>query len=245
MEFDLLIPQNNNAEAKLPRAFLSEYNAEQAPRASSQMLGNERELARRAAELNHQRVIFLKELNSHKEVIQYASTLKNLNLPVDFGVGLLVKPTKRKDLDKIKNLHGAVEVVVVMSDGSEQVNRAVVETSRIDYVFNLASATGRDHTHYRRGGVNQVIAKLMVENGMKYGLSFSRFLSEKQRRIKDSASIPSGIQGRRIRLLGRWIFNAKVFRKYNVPVEVFSMASEVWDVRSPDALGAFGRIVAP
>jgi len=190
---------------------------------------NEKELASRAAELNHGKVIFLKELNNHKDVIRYASTLKNMGLAVDFGVGLLVKPTKRKDLDKIKNLHSVVDVVVVVSDGSEQVNRAVVETSRIDYVFGLASSTGRDHTHYRRGGVNQVVAKLMAGNGQTYGLSFSRFLAEKE--------------GRRKSILGRWIFNAKVFRKYRVPLEVFSLASSPWDIRSPDALGAFGRLL--
>jgi len=178
---------------------------------------NEKELASRAAELNREKVIFLKEFKDTQEAKRYTSTIK----------GLLI--TSKKDLVKVRALKQHVDSVVVVSDASEAFNRAVVETKGIDYVFNLASSMGRDHTHYRRGGVNQVIAKLMVENGIKYGISFSRFLAEEQRR--------------RIVLLGRWIFNAKIFKKYGVPVEVFSMASLPDDIRSADALGVFERII--
>ena len=178
--------------------------------------GNERELASRAAELGWEKVIFLKEFKDSQEIKQYAH-LK----------GLLIKT--KKDLNKIRKLKQFVDAVVVISDSTEAFNRAAVETKGVDYIFNLASSMGRDHTHYRRGGVNQVIAKLMRDNNIKYGVSFSRFLSLEQRP--------------RIALLGRWIFNSKVFKKYNVPIEVFSLASDVADIRSMNSLASFQRLI--
>lgn len=180
---------------------------------------NEKELLLRAKELGWEKVIFLKEFKSKEEVNQYRETWKD--------VGLLVKVTSRKDLYIIDKLRNSVDVVVAVSDGSEEVNRIIVEAKKIDYVFGLETASGRDHTHYRRGGVNQVVARFMHENGQKYGMSFSRYLDEEKRAL----------------LFGRWKFNAKILKKFKVPVEVFSFTSNVWEVRSADALLAIERLV--
>tara|TARA_Y100000310_G_C20423963_1_gene688062 strand:+ start:46 stop:609 length:564 start_codon:yes stop_codon:yes gene_type:complete len=177
--------------------------------------GNEKELLARAKELGSE-VIFLKEFKDKSEMDRYASPK-----------GLLI--TSKKDLIKIRNLKQFVDLIVVISDSSEEFNRAIVETKGVDYVFNLASSSGRDHTHYRRGGVNQVIAKLMKEKGIKYGISFSRFLQEKQ--------------WRRIVLLGRWLFNARVLKKYNVPIEVFSLTDDPDNIRSQSMLKSFQRVI--
>jgi len=174
---------------------------------------NEKELLIRAKELNNE-VIFLKEFKDKSDIDRYAAPK-----------GLLIKT--RKDLNKIRKLKQYVDLVVVISDATEQFNRQAVETKGVDYIFNLEGSTGREHTHYRRGGVNQVIAKLMRDNNIKYGISFSRYLEQRQS----------------ITLLGRWLFNSKVFKKYNVPIEVFSLASDVNDIRSKNMLASFQRII--
>ena len=191
---------------------------------------NELALAKQAQLLNYQGLIFLKIFKSPKEIKQYRELLKIQKIPIKYEIGLLIQPTKPSELQLAQKLKSFVKLVAVISDGSEKINRATLETKDVDYIFGLASATGRDHTHYRRGGVNQVLAKLARDNGIKYGLSFSRFLEE--------------ADWRRVRLLGRWIFNAMIFRKYKVPTEVFSMASKPENIRSLAILNAAKNVIA-
>lgn len=190
---------------------------------------NELALAHQAQLLNHISITFLKPFKRPAEIKQYGELLKNQNMPIKYNIGILIQPTKPKDLQLAKKLKPFVKTIVVISDGSEKLNRACLETPHIDYVFNLATATGRDHTHYRRGGVNQVHAKLARDNQITYGISFEKLLAE--------------TNWRRVKLLGRWLFNAKIFKKYKVPIEVFSLASQPENVRSPSILAATERII--
>lgn len=190
---------------------------------------NELDLSKQAQLLNHTSITFLKPFKSLKEVNQYAATLSKLKLPIEAEIGLLIQPTKASELQLAQKLKSFVKLIIAISDGSEIINRAILETPSIDIVFNLSSATGRDHTHYRRGGVNQVLAKLARDNQIAYGLAFERLLTE--------------TGWRRVRLLGRWLFNAIIFRKYNVPVKVFSLASKPENIRSPAILEAAERVI--
>lgn len=189
MQFDLLIPKNN-----------------------------EEELAQRAKDLGI-KVIFLKEFSKAEEIKKYKFT----------NIGLLVKVRSKKDLIRAIQLKSLVKLIVAVSNGEEEINRIILSSKGIDYAFGLATATGKDHTHYRRGGVNQVLAKLAKENRIAYGLGMNEYTSLD---IK-----------KRIILLGRWIFNSKIFRKYSVPVELFSLASKPEEMKSKSELITFKRLI--
>ncbi len=190
---------------------------------------NELALATRAQLLNHTEIIFLKPFKKPSEIKQYREHLKTQKIPLKYDIGVLIPITKVSDLALAQKLKQFVKTVAVISDGSEKINRACLESKHVSHVFNLSTATGRDHTHYRRGGVNQVLAKLARDNKITYGVSFSRLLEE------------TGWNG--VRLLGRWLFNAKIFNKYKVPITIVSLASRPENIRSPAILEATKRII--
>lgn len=186
---------------------------------------NEKELASRAKELGISELVFLKRFRSAEEVNRYAATLSAL--PIAARAGLLLD--KKADLKLARRLKQYVSIVVVKSDGSEDFNRAIFECEDVDIATDIASSTGRDHTHYRRSGLNQVLAKLAKENKISYALNFSRLLSLQQRQ--------------RVLLLGRWMQNCRIFGKYGVPVGLYSFASDIREIRNKSDLEAFGRIL--
>ncbi len=173
---------------------------------------NEKELLARSKQLNS-KLKFLYEVKTKKE------------LPKDCGV--LVKVEKLADL-KLADKFLPKTFVVVAAEEKELV-RAACSKKSVSAVTHLATATGRDHTHYRRGNVNQVTAKLAAENKVDYIVDFSRILA---------------LEGRaRELLLGRIKQNIKIFKKYKVPVSVASFARNEYELRNLKDLEAFGRVL--
>lgn len=179
---------------------------------------NEKELLARAKSLGSE-LVFLKEFKSLNEIKKYKK---------QFGkVGFLINAETANDLNRAKAFKKEVDYVVAISDGSEAVNRAIFESKHVDIALNMASSGGRDHTHYRRGNVNQVLAVLAKENNITYGLSFARALNCKRLGL----------------LMGRWMQNIRVFKKYGVGVILCSFASSEWELRSGSDLKSFLRLL--
>jgi len=157
-----------------------------------------------------------KEILSYLEKLGYSSALK----------AVVFQPRNVADFKKLKFLP---DTLVLGSAQDEKLIRRLLEDKRIDGLINIESSTGREHTHYRRSGVNQVIAKIARENGKFYCMDFSRILQ-------------TPIYNRYI-LLGRMVQNIRIFQKYRVPIAIASFASNKYELRNRDALESFVRVL--
>ncbi len=174
--------------------------------------GNEKEILARAKELGSE-LILLYEIKTKKDLPK--------------GGGVLIKAEKITDPNRADKFPPKTPIVVASTN--EETIRAACSKRNITYITHLATSTGRDHTHYRRGNINQVIAKLCKENKIGYIIDFSRILELEG-------------WGREL-LIGRIKQNIRIFKKYEVPIQVASFAKNEYELRNPKDLEAFGRVL--
>lgn len=174
---------------------------------------NEKEIIEVAKELGYSGVIFLylpkkvKEIKSGELEVYTGLIIKGKNL----------SRIKKKDLDK--------NIVVAQGDGSEEVNKAILSNKNVDIVIDISSVKGREHTHYRKSTLNQVLAKLALKSKIAYAVNFNRILNEKER----------------IKLIGRVKQNIKIFQQLKVQVMISSFATNKNELRNYSDLVSFAR----
>ncbi len=176
-------------------------------------------IAKRAKELGWKDIVWMFGKDSYFS--KEAEKVENRALFLD-----VKKPSDLKVLRKVKK-H---DLVVVKSNGAEDVNDAIVSSKEIDIFLDLATVTGRDHTHYRRSGVNQVIAKNAFKNKQVYAINFARILKYEN--------------DKRAKLLGRVMQNIRIMQKYKVPIMITSMAKDSYGLRKPKDLVAFSKVLS-
>lgn len=166
---------------------------------------NEKELIKSAKELEYNGLIFLYKFKDFKKI-----NFKDFEI----YTGLLIEG---KEIFKIKKRDLKMgDFLFAEADGEESTVKAILSNKNIDFIFNLSSNTGRDHTHYRKSTLNQVLAKLALENDVAYIVNFNRFLNEENR----------------IKLMGRISQNIKIFDKFRVPILIGSFAKNKYELRN-------------
>jgi RNase P/RNase MRP subunit p30 len=104
--------------------------------------------------------------------------------------------------------------------------RAAFENKQIQFILPDFDEP-KDHTHYRRSGMDNILAELARKTKKTIVLDFSLLFKVKSKQ----------------RLLGRMMQNAMLCKKYHVPLIVASFAKEVLDLRSAKDFEAFLRIL--
>tara|TARA_Y100000034_G_scaffold106053_1_gene134469 strand:- start:1057 stop:1674 length:618 start_codon:yes stop_codon:yes gene_type:complete len=168
----------------------------------------------RSKSLGYNDVIFLTELKP-----------KEFNSLKDKNLGVLFKPKNPNDFRELRKYKNPALIIGTSTD--EKIIRRLLENSKVDGVVDVETEFGRDHTHYRRANVNQVLAKIAKDNGKRYFVDFSRILNSKKR----------------AKLIGRIIQNIRIFRKYKVPISIASFARSENELRSKDNLEAFAKVL--
>ncbi len=108
-----------------------------------------------------------------------------------------------------------------------QKDRALIESKRVDLIYEFEQAKRNDTVNFPSSGMNQVIAKLMKQKGVDYGLSFAQLLyASKEEQAK---------------IIGRMMLNIKLCKKYKVPIIVASFARHPYEMRDHRDLIAFAR----
>lgn len=102
--------------------------------------------------------------------------------------------------------------------------RAAFENKHISFILPLLDAP-QDHTHYRRGGMDQIHAKLARDKHKTILFDFSALLT---------APRPA-------HLLGRMRQNARLCKKYGVSFQAISLAKKPLDMRAANDLESFVR----
>ncbi|WP_410507038.1 ribonuclease P protein component 3 [Methanosarcina hadiensis] len=110
--------------------------------------------------------------------------------------------------------------VLIVHGGSEAVNRAALENSRVDILNHPAFD--------RSSGLNQVLAKSAAENNVAIGITLRPLLHSRG--------------SRRIRMLSDLKANLELVRKYDVSLVLCSDAVSCYDLRSPMEVLAFAEV---
>jgi ribonuclease P/MRP protein subunit RPP1 len=135
------------------------------------------------------------------------------------ALGLDASADKPNQMRKnVQGMRRSVELVVV-SGGTEELNRAAVETPEVDVLTN--------HDIGGRSGINHVLARLAKKNGVSIGFDMNQLMtSYRLGRIQEFSSM---------------VESARQVRKAGTSFIITSGARDVWDMRSPSELIAFGR----
>jgi hypothetical protein len=89
-------------------------------------------------------------------------------------------------------------------------------------VFAFETTEDKDHTHYRRSGLNQVLCKLATQKKTSIGFSLHTLLS---------------VEGRkRATIMGRIMQNIIFLRKYKTNVKIASFATNPYEMRAPSEI---------
>lgn len=131
----------------------------------------------------------------------------------------LVEENPSKLHGLIGKLRNSTDVLIVHG-GSEAVNRAALENSRVDILNHPAFD--------KSSGLNQVLAKSAAENGVAIGITLRPLLHSRG--------------SRRIRMLSDLKANLELIRKYEVSLVLCSDAMSRFDLRSPLEALAFAEV---
>lgn len=130
------------------------------------------------------------------------------------------------DISKIKSkIKLNASKRVFKSDISK--DRNLIERKGVDIIYEFEQDRRRDSMHFRNSGINQVIAKLMKEKNLVYGLSFSQILNASK--LEQS------------KLIGRMIQNIMLCKKYKVKIIIASFARNPYEMRDYRDLLAFAK----
>ena len=174
---------------------------------------NEKEIIEVAKELGFSAVVFLYPPKKVKEI-------KSGDFEVYTGIII-----KGKNLSRIKKKDLGDNIVVAQGDGTEEVNKAILSNSNVDFIIDISSVKGKEHTHYRKSTLNQVLAKQALKSNIAYAVNFNRILNEKER----------------IKLIGRIKQNIKIFQKFRVPITISSFATNTNELRNHSDLVSLAK----
>lgn len=85
--------------------------------------------------------------------------------------------------------------------------------------FNFEITEDKDHTHYRRSGLNQVLCKLATQKNVAIGFSIHEILTSEGRK--------------RAMIMGRIMQNVIFLRKYKTNIKIASFATTPYEMRAP------------
>ncbi len=150
--------------------------------------------------------------------------------------GLVFLYDKPKDLKTLRattklklfsaNAKGKCDLIVAEGRDNE---RHLLEKTGVDVVYGLERDDGRDHTHYRYSGMNQVLAKIAHDKDKIICFDIGKVISA------------SGVK--RVKLLGRMMQNIMLCKKYKVKMAVASFAKTPFQMRDSDSIMALLKVI--
>ncbi|MFH1445696.1 MAG: RNase P subunit p30 family protein [Nanoarchaeota archaeon] len=166
-----------------------------------------------AEKLGWSGLVFIRKWNGEKKPANFANEAKKL----DCSMGLIVDAKKANDMQKtVKSTRKQTELIIVKA-GDLEFNRVVLETPEVDILsgFNIQ--------------LNHVMCELAKKNNVAIEFNFHDLISS--------------YKNTREKIFNNMIENAKFIRKYKTPFVITSGAMDPWDMRSPQDLLSFGRLL--
>jgi len=148
-----------------------------------------------------------------QEILKIAEKLDNKVIFIDNQNVTLIRANSENDFKRqIKNVRSNLTIV----EGSQKINRIVLENRKVDILLNPEKNILKDSLSHRNSGLNQVLCKLASKNDIAIGFSFNEILNSEDT----------------VKLIGRIKQNIKLSRKYNVKMVFASFTEDPFDMRS-------------
>ena len=144
-------------------------------------------------------ILFTKHDTKNKELLKTLQEQTNLQLTA----GLLVK--------NVKEAQKYAAYYVLFGEAT----RDLIESKLVKYIFNAEIIERKDKTHRRGSGMNQVIAKLLVDKEKTYCFNLRILLCNNQ-----------------AQLLGRIEQNKRILKKYDCKTVCYSFAEKPLELRA-------------
>jgi len=181
--------------------------------------GNGLELIETAAALGYEQVVLVYDAPEKVKI------LPEQKIKLLYGVLVDGLPGNRlrQKIDQIKGR----KFLALVQAGEEEFNRFVVEKTAADILFNLEYVHKKDHLHYRKSGLDEIICRIAARNGKIIAFSFSSLLETDKRGL----------------VMGRMMQNIRFCRKFKVKTFLSSFASEKEEMRSPFDLAKLAKVL--
>lgn len=181
--------------------------------------GNERELIEMASALGYEQLVLVYDAPEKIKMLP-AEKIKLL-----YGV-LIAELQGNKLARGIDQIKGKKFLALVQA-GEGEFNRFVVEKTGADILLNLEYVHKKDHLHYRKSGLDEIICRIAARNGKIIAFSFSSLLETEKKGL----------------VLGRIMQNIRFCRKFGVKTFLGSFASEKEAMRSPFDLQKLAKVL--
>ncbi len=130
--------------------------------------------------------------------------------------------TERNKQLLLKKARTAHSMTIVYRAHSEELLRFALEKTNIHMVIGMEKLHPKDHTHYVRSGLDQVLCQIAAQCHKTIGFDFADILNSADRG----------------KLMARMKFNLKLCRKYKVKVQFFDSSNRI-----SEDLPAFFRVL--
>jgi len=125
-----------------------------------------------------------------------------------------------------KKIHIISEFKIVTGGRSLEDNRKLIE-KKMDIFLSPEENTNKNSVKFLDTGLNHVICKIAAEKNIAIGFSFSSLLNS------DNTALT----------LAKFRYNVKLCRKYKTKIIIGSFAKNMFEMRAPKDLIAFGRVI--
>lgn len=107
---------------------------------------------------------------------------------------------KAKNVNELRKQIDGTKGIVIVEGGDDKINRAALENKKVDILLSPEKGRGKDYTHHRNSGLNQVLCKLAAKNKIAIGFNFDDIVASKNKEV----------------LMGRMMQNIRFCRKFKV-----------------------------
>ncbi|MEM2954335.1 MAG: RNase P subunit p30 family protein [Candidatus Nanoarchaeia archaeon] len=168
--------------------------------------------------------IFLYDFKSKIDILNKKNELREKKFNCYIGVYTI--PSSVRDIKKITKLWLLADFTIILQP--KELIKFAASTYKIDAIFQIPTIFGKDTVEYKLSYWDDALVKLAKKNGVCYGIDFSNIL------LNDGYA--------RAKLLGREAQNVS-FCKGKLPILIGSFARNPIEMRLPENLCAFGRIL--
>ena len=137
---------------------------------------------------------------------------------------VLLKEKNKKKLLKEVNKNKKRGILVVYEANSEEMLRFALEKTTVDIVIGVEKIHPKEHTHYPRSGLDQVLCKIAAAKGKTVGFDFSDILNSAGRG----------------KLLARMRLNIKLCKKYHIKMLFTNLSKHPVSLKN---LTSFYRVI--
>ena len=159
-------------------------------------------------------IVFNEEINQDNTLYVFTSLAKAINSEKKKKAVLITG--SKKDITSLSQKAKAKNIMTLCQSQGYLFDKFVFERTSVDIMFDFELLHAKDHLHYRRSGLNQVLCKIAHDNEKMIAFSFRSLLNSKNKAL----------------LLGRVMQNIRFCRKYKVKTLLASFAKNEFEVRN-------------